>query len=485
MFNLVFTILLVSGIPVNDGKEDAHKFPANFLFGASTSAYQIEGGNEKLYGKGENMWDFSIKKNPFIIANKSNAEISCDSYHKYRNDIELLKYLGVNFYRFSISWSRLLPDGYSNKVNTHAVRYYNDVINLLLMNGIEPMVTLHHKDLPQKLQEIGGWTNPYLAYYYEDYARIVFTYFGDRVKYWITFNEICVGYGGNIEPPFLNQPEHAGYLCRNVILLAHAKAYHLYDQVFRNIQRGQVGYLIEGRWLQSATEQPEDLKAAERARQFFFGLQGNAVFHPDGDFPEVMKRRIAEISKKQGYLRSRLPDLSKEEVTFIQGTYDFLAVNYYSTVLIKDSNTTKDDVGVDKFQNEEWKKSASEWLRVYPDGLRNILRWVKDTFDNPEVFITENGFSDHGELNDTDRVSYLKLHLEALLQAIYEDKIPVKGYSVWSLLDNFEWMAGYTEKFGLFHVNFNDPQRTRTTKLSAKWYKKVIAERTPSVVDYY
>ncbi|KAK9874486.1 hypothetical protein WA026_002834 [Henosepilachna vigintioctopunctata] len=484
-YNLILFLLISSIYHIVGGEKNSTlKFPNNFLFGVSTSAYQIEGGNADIYGKGENWWDYNIKKNSYIITDRSNADIACDSFHKYRNDIELLKFLGVKFYRFSISWSRILPNGHSNKINMQGINYYNDLINSLLRNGIEPMITMYHRDLPQSLQELGGWANPYLAYYFEDYARILFTYFGDRVKYWITFNSWCHGYGDNTDPPFLNQPDIAHYLCQNVLLLAHAKVYHLYDQVFRQRQRGMVGITLEKAWIEPLTNSTEDLEAAERARQFTFGIAANPIFHPDGDYPEIVKKRVLEHSKKQGYLRSRLPELSKEEVEFVQGTYDFLGLNYYTTFLVENNNSSTDDLGINKYQKEDWQKSASSWLKGYPVGLRKILNWIKNSYDNPDVFITENGFSDHGQLNDTERIYYLKKHLEEVLKAIHEDKVSVRGYAVWSLLDNFEWMQGYSEKFGLFHVDFKDPNRPRTTKLSSKWYKKVISAKTPEVVDY-
>lgn len=180
----------------------------------------------------------------------------------------LLKDIGVNFYRFSISWSRILPQGFVHKINTEGVRFYNELIDELLSNGIEPMITLYHFDLPQKLQEIGGWTNPHLVDYFADYAKIAFEKFGDRVKYWITINEACPGYGDENIPPALNLAGVADYMCLRVSLLAHAKAYRLYQNEFKEKQNGSIGITISGHWFEPASDTLEDRQAAERARVF-------------------------------------------------------------------------------------------------------------------------------------------------------------------------------------------------------------------------
>ncbi|XP_063922298.1 myrosinase 1-like [Zophobas morio] len=458
-----------------------NKFPDDFLFGVASSAYQIEGGHDK---RGETVLDHYQRLDPSIISDSSDAKIACDSYHKYHEDINLLEYLGVDFYRFSISWPRILPTGYSNKINPDGIRYYNNLIDGLISKNITPMVTIFHYDLPKPLQDLGGWFNPTTADLFEDYSKILFKNFGDRVKFWITLNANTWGYADPMFPPMLNLSGLGEYLCYKTILLAHAKAYHLYKKEFRDEQKGQVGLTIDGRWYHPATTSTNDIEAAERVREFLIGTLANPIFG-EGDFPKVVKERVAELSHKENFLKSRLPQLSPEEVDFIKGSYDFLGLNSYTTYLIKDDRSKDNwdsfseskDLGAKLYQDPEWPGSLSDWLKVVPWGLRGVLKWVKDKYNNPPVFITENGFSDSGELEDEGRIQYYKLHLEALLEAIHEDGVNVKGYAAWSLLDNFEWMVGYSEKFGLFHVDFSDPARPRTPKSSARWYKSFLTRR--------
>uniref|UniRef100_A0A6P7G4Q6 Myrosinase 1-like isoform X1 n=1 Tax=Diabrotica virgifera virgifera TaxID=50390 RepID=A0A6P7G4Q6_DIAVI len=483
------TILIVSiccSVIVLRTSTAKEEFPKDFLFGIASSAYQIEGGYN-ADGKGESIYDYYTKTKHARFYNNSNGNIACDSYHKWRADVRLLKDLGVQFYRFSISWSRVLPKGYSNKVNPDGLRYYNDLINELKKNGIEPMVTLYHNDLPMPLQEIGGWTNPYTAYYFEDYARYMFSYFGDRVKYWITMEMSSNGYGDDKYPPFINQPGIANYICQHVMLLAHAKAYHLYDAEFRKNQQGKIGVAVDATWYIPATLS-KDVEAAERAREFKIGSIMNPIFHTDGNYPALVKEMVDNRSISEGYLQSRMPTLTFQEADYIQGTYDFAGLNIFTSYRVKHdakgtANTTLEkDANITLHQDTEWEKSGSDWLRVVPIGVRRVLKWVKDKYDDPEIFITENGFPDKGEINDVKRIQYLQKYLKEVSISIQEDGVKLKGYTVWSFLDSFQWTEGYREKFGLYHVNFSDKNRKRTPKLSATWYKKVIKERR--VVDW-
>ncbi|XP_057658553.1 myrosinase 1-like [Diorhabda carinulata] len=463
-----------------------YKFTEDFLFGIASSAYQIEGGY-KENGKGENIYDHYTKTDHKKFYNGSNGNIACDSFRKWRTDVKLLKELGVHFYRFSISWSRILPSGYANNINGDGLRYYNDLINELIEHDIQPMVTMYYNDLPMTLQQLGGWTNPYMAYYFEDYARILFSYFGDRVKLWITMDTSQKGYGDDNYPPYLNQPGIANYLCQHVMLLAHAKAYHLYDDEFRTIQKGKVGIAINSTWYEPGSFSPEDIAAAETAREFKIGSLMNPIFHTDGNYPKIVSERVDNVSKSEGYLQSRMPSLLPQEADYIQGTYDFAGLNIYTTYLVKQGYTGNNitslnkDANVTFYQDPEWTKTNSDWLRVVPEGARKVLKWVKDKYDDPEIFITENGFPDTGEINDVKRIQYLQKYLKAILESIHEDEVNIKGYTVWSFMDSFEWTAGYSEKFGLYSVDFSDPDRKRKPKKSASWYKKVIKERR--VVD--
>lgn len=213
-------------------------FPEDFIFGVGTSAYQTEGAwNED--GKSENIWDQYTHTQRSKIDDQSNGDIACDSYHKYKEDIALAKSLGVDAFKISLSWSRILPKGFAHAVNPKAIRFYNNVIDELVENNIEPIVVLYHWDLPQILQEFGGWTNKELVDVFADYAKVAFEHFGDRVKYWITNNEACTGYGDENHAPSLGASGVSDYLCYYVTALAHAKVYHLYDETFRKHQKGK------------------------------------------------------------------------------------------------------------------------------------------------------------------------------------------------------------------------------------------------------
>ncbi|KAK4882989.1 hypothetical protein RN001_006308 [Aquatica leii] len=462
-------------------------FPNDFKFGVATSSYQIEGG-WNASGKGENIWDHMTHNNPKSIQDKSNGDIACDSYHLWKTDVQLLKNLGVHFYRFSLSWSRLLPNGLNNRINYDGVHYYNNLIDELLKYNIEPVVTLYHWDLPQGIQNIGGWPNIATADYFMDYAKVAFDLFGDRVKTWITFNEpieICVsGYGGGDKAPRIIYPGISDYLCGKTILIAHAKVYHLYNNYYRAKQRGKIGITIDTAWNEPNDNTTLSKEASELSLQMQFGWWAHPIFSKNGDYPNVMKERIANISKLQNFKTSRLPNLINHEINYIKGTADFVGVNHYSTVLTSYQPLPKtipvsfyNDLCVKSEVDPKWKPSAATWVKDVPWGLRKLLNWIKNEYSNPVTYVTENGYPDLGELNDVGRINYLQGYLKELLLAVVVDKCNVAAYTVWSLLDNMEWAEGYKLKFGLYNVNFSDPTRKRTAKSSVEFYKNIIKSR--------
>ncbi|KAJ8963824.1 hypothetical protein NQ314_005355, partial [Rhamnusium bicolor] len=427
-------------------------FPDSFLFGTATASYQIEGGWD-ADGKGENIWDRLTHTQPELIKDGNSGDIACDSYHKYKEDVALLKALGVNHYRFSLSWSRILPTGFIYHVNEAGVNYYRNLIKELKDNDIEPLVTIFHWDTPQPIHEVGGFPSEFIVDYFADYARLVFELFGNDVKYWLTFNEpkqICHdGYGTAAKAPIIASNGIGEYLCTHNLLKAHAKAYHIYDEEFRPTQNGQVSIVIDTPWYEPDSDSPEDIVAAETRIQFAFGWYANPIFN--GDYPEIMKTRIADRSRLEGFGSSRLPEFTPEEIAYINGTYDYLGLNSYASYLVK---------------------------AVTPWGMRKLLKWVKDTYNNPAIIITENGYSDNGTYGDDSiRKNYYQTYLSNIRDAMVYDEVNVFGYTVWSLLDNMEWMMGYTEKFGLHHIDFDSPNRTRTPKPSAEYYKNIIATR--------
>ncbi|KAJ8715708.1 hypothetical protein PYW07_010190 [Mythimna separata] len=468
------------------------RFPDDFIFGAATASYQIEGGWD-ADGKGENIWDHLVHNNPTVVQDLTTGDVAADSYHNYKRDVEMMRELGLDAYRFSISWARILPTGMANEINPAGIAYYNNLINEMLTYNIQPMVTLYHWDLPQKLQELGGFMNPLFSDWFEDYARVVFENFGDRVKMFITFNEpreICFeGLEDLNKAPYLNTSGVGVYLCAKHLVVAHAKAYHLYDKEFRT-QEGQCGITISVNWFGPATDSEEDQVAAELMRQFQWGLYAEPIFSAEGGWPKELSETIAAKSAAQGFSRSRLPEFTEEEKAFVRGSYDFFGVNHYTTVLASATEhkevyavpSMMDDLDVGYFWPEENPASASPWLKLAPNSIYYALTHLKEKYNNPVIYITENGWAtlpDSGLIDD-DRITYYRSSMESMLNAL-DDGVNLKGYMVWSLLDNMEWLEGYVACFGLYRVDYQDPARTRTPRKSAFVYKHIIKNR---FVDY-
>ncbi|KAL0849455.1 hypothetical protein ABMA28_013738 [Loxostege sticticalis] len=483
---LLSCILLCESKTVKEARHDVRKFPDGFQFGAATASYQVEGAWD-ADGKSPNIWDHMTHNDPCSIDDCKNGDIADDSYNQYKRDVEMMRELGLDFYRFSLSWSRILPTSFPDKINEAGVQYYNNLINEMLKYNIQPMVTIYHWDLPQKLQEMGGWTNPHIVDSFSDYARVAFELFGDRVKNWITINEpreICYqGYGTVTKAPKLNIQGVAEYMCAKNVLVAHAKAYHIYDKEFRPTHGGTIGITLSALWYEPETE--NDVELAEVVRQFEWGQYAHPVFSKTGDFPPVMKEKIAAKSAAQGFKRSRLPEFTSEEVEMVRGSSDFFGLNHYTTNLVYKNESLEgyydvpsyyDDIEAKLYQPSHWSAGASVWMKDVPWGFYNLLTKIREDYDNPPVFITENGYSTRGGLDDDDRITYIRGYLNVILDAIEEGSdIPV--YTVWSLMDNFEWMRGYTERFGLYEVDYESPQRTRTPRKSAFVFKEIVRSR--------
>jgi len=462
----------------------SNTFPPGFLIGCASASYQVEGGwNEK--DKGVNIWDHMTHTRPDKVRNKDNGDVACDSYHKYKEDVQLIKYIGFNHYRFSISWSRVLPTGYDNVVSKTGLAYYHRLIDELTNNGIIPMVTLYHWDLPQPLQELGGWANPLMANYFRDYARVMFKEFGTKVKWWITINEpaeIIRGYGESAYAPGLEQHGVADYLVGHTLLRAHAKAFHLYDSTFRPTQQGQVGITLNALFVKALTDNTEDELAATRKMEFDSGIFAHPVFSKEGDYPEVVRERVDYNSKREGRSSSRLPSFTKDEILEIRGSSDFFGLNHYTSRyatsgLEGPDPSLESDAGALSSCDPSWKTGKSPWLKVVPWGFRGILNRIRTEYNNPPIFITENGYSSDNSLQDVDRIEYYHDYLEEMLKALHEDGCNLIGYTAWSILDNFEWLAGYSERFGLVYVDFDNPDRPRKKKQSAEYFKKLVKTR--------
>lgn len=489
IFILGFFVVCITGRS-SDPKEDDEflygRFPDHFLWGYATASYQIEGGwNED--GKGESIWDHYTHRAVSPIIDRSNGDVACDSYHKYDVDVQLLKNMKADYYRFSIAWTRILPLGTMDVINQAGIDYYNNLIDLLLENDIIPMVTMYHWDLPQALQaNFGGWPNEELIEHYANYARLLFGIYGDRVKYWITFNEpynTCeLGYGVAVAAPGILQEATAPYLCAHTIIKSHARAYRIYESEFKATQNGRVGITINTEWMEpSDPENPEHVAAASRAIQFMHGWFTTPVFF--GRYPDSMRQMIDARSEQEGRNTSRLPSFDAYWTEYVKGSWDFLGLNHYTTELTVPAALPGfpgfiGDQQVTKFKDPSWPGSSAGWLKKVPWGLRKLLNYIKDTYGNPEVFITENGWSDDNTvgLNDVGRSDYFKAYINEVLKAINIDGCNVSSYTAWSLMDNFEWANGYTDRFGVHWVNFTDPERQRIPKQSSELLIQIFTD---------
>ncbi|KAJ8955844.1 hypothetical protein NQ318_005389 [Aromia moschata] len=478
-----------------DGDDDdknyvvtSRPFPDGFMFGLATAAHQIEGAwNED--GKGEQIWDTWIHEHPNVVFDGSNGDVAVDSYHKYMDDIACLKEVGVQYYRLSISWARILPNGRNSNVNKPGIDYYLNVLRALKDAGIQAMVTLYHWDLPTALQNDGGWTNPEIVDLFGDYARLCYQLFGEYVQMWNTINEpkqICHGgYGIGAYAPGILSPGVDEYKCSKYVLLAHARAWRIYNDEFRSTQNGKITIVIDSDWYEPGTD--ADKEAAETRMQFIHGLYGHPVYKRD--WPDIVKQRIAMRSQLEGYSESRLPAFTEDEIDYVSGTYDFIALNHYTTYMISASDepaigtpSLDNDAGVTVWQKDTWQTAAIDWFKYVPWGAGKLLRWLKSTYGDIDIMITENGVSDqNGTLTDDHRIRFYTLYMSHMLDAVYEENVRLTGFTAWTIMDNFEWTLGYIGKSGIYYVDMNDPDRKRVPKKSSTWYANVI--KTGCLVD--
>ncbi|XP_051896413.1 lactase-like protein isoform X1 [Pristis pectinata] len=462
-------------------------FPAGFSWGVGSSAYQTEGAWDQD-GKGLSIWDVFTHKKGKVFLNET-GDSSCESYYKFKEDITLMKELKVNHYRFSISWPRVIPTGIkAEQVNDKGINYYNELINTLLESKIQPIVTLYHWDLPQVLQDrYSGWQNSSMIDFFNDYANLCFEKFGDRVKHWITFNNpwsIAVeGYEVGQHAPGLKLKGIGAYRAAHNIIKAHATAWHTYDRLWRSRQKGMVGISITSEWGEPVdiTSQ-KDIEAAERYIQFNLGWFANPIFN--GDYPQVMKDCIGRKSSLEGLSSSRLPAFTPLEKHFIKGTSDFFGLGHFTTRYITHKNyhyskgpSYHTDRDLVELVDPQWPDPGSEWLYAVPWGFRRILNFIKSRYGNPRIYVTENGVSEKWqctELCDKWRIQYMNNYVNEILKAV-KDGVKVKSYTSWSLLDNFEWDEGYSERFGLYYVDFKTKHKRRYPKASVQYYRKMIS----------
>ncbi|TMG85901.1 MAG: beta-glucosidase [Betaproteobacteria bacterium] len=439
------------------------EFSSGFLWGSATSAYQIE-GSPLADGAGPSIWQ-RFCHTPDRVRDGDTGDVACDHYHRYLEDVALMRHLGMKAYRFSISWSRVLPQG-RGPVNPMGLDFYDRLVDALLENSIEPLVTLFHWDLPAALDDLGGWLNPDIAHWFADYATIVFRKLDDRVKIWATLNEPWVvadgGYlHGALAPGHRNRFEAP--IATHQLLRSHGAAL----QAYRVEGKHRIGIVVNLEPKYPASEQTEDRDATARADAYMNRQYLDPIFL--GRYPD----ELAEI------FGDAWPAWPAEDLNLIRQPIDFLGVNYYTR------NVTRFDPGAwplyaSPVRQKRATYTETNW-EVFAQGLTDILVWVRDRYGNPPLYVTENGAAffdpptaEGRRIADPLRVDYMRKHIGATYRAI-EAGVDLRGYFVWSLLDNFEWSLGYSKRFGIVHVDFETQQRT--PKDSALFYAKIIDTR--------
>jgi beta-glucosidase len=437
-------------------------FPKDFIWGSATAAYQIEGAyNED--GKGESIWD-RFSHTPGNVFEGHTGDVACDHYHRYEEDIQLMKELGIKSYRYSISWPRIFPDG-KGKLNEKGLDFYKRLTNLLLESGITPAITLYHWDLPQKLQDIGGWTNRDVTDYFTEFSETIIRSLGDVVPMWFTINEPFIaaflGHLFGIHAPGIKDMRTTLQVGHN-LLLSHGKVLKLYRELN---QKGQMGISLNLSYKYPASDDPADIAATNLS----FGTVGRWFLDPlyKGQYPEDVLRYYENMKVSFSY--------PEEDMKLISQPMDFLAFNYYSSEFVKHD----DEMGFTHIDPEPGKFEETEmnWL-VYPQGLYDLIMYLDREYGKPNIIISENGaaykdeINSNGRIEDVKRTKYLIDHLSHAHRAI-QDGANLKGYYLWSLMDNFEWSFGYSKRFGIIYVDHETQKRI--IKDSGYWYKETIA----------
>lgn len=453
------------------------------MWGTATASYQIEGGVEDG-NREESIWD-RFSATPGKVVNGDTGAVACDHFHKFREDVQLIKQLGTKYYRFSIAWPRIQQWNASMECSTNkaGIQFYNELIDELLENGITPVATLYHWDLPVAIEDkYGGWRGDgVIADLFSAYAKVCFQEFGDRVKWWITLNEpwcsSVLSYEcGEHAPGIAENPGVDVYLASHNLLRAHAKAVKVYRDEFQEFQEGKIGITLNTTWIE-----PKDVndsacvEGAKRGMEFELGWYADPLYF--GDYPESMRLTVGE----------RLPQFTDEEKIELKGSSDFFGLNHYSSRYCEglceeepdEGNVSYwKDIGTIGYEDKDWKRTDMNWA-IVPWGLQKLLEYIQKKY-HPRggIIITENGLATKEEnLEDVEkdsmRISFYRDYICAVHDAITgEFKADVRGYFLWSLMDNFEWAFGYGKRFGLYFVNFSTLERT--AKPAVKWYSSVV-----------
>jgi beta-glucosidase len=461
------------------------KFPDDFIWGLGTAAYQIEGAWDED-GRGPSIWDTfsgagSYEPNEGHEVKSDSGAVTCDHYHRMEEDVRLMASLGLKNYRFSISWPRLLPTGtLAGGINQKGVAFYHRLIDALRAHGITPFVTLFHWDLPQALQTpaLRGWLDRRIVPHFRVFAELCFEQYGDKVRYWTTFNEAwtftVLGYGtGSKAPgrPYIDISTFP-YIAGHHVLLAHAEAVEAFRANSKvRANGGQIGITNNCDWNEPASSSAADIAAAERANEWWLAWFADPIWL--GNYPASMVARLG----------SRLPTFTATEAAKLRGSADFFGLNHYGSQFARENRNNLSNYWSDaesaSFHTADMPRAASVWLYGVPWGLRKLLNWVDRRYHHVPIYVTENGWSTKGGESwaegvvDDGRVLYYANYTGEVQRAIAEDGVNVRGYFAWSLMDNFEWERGFSERFGLVYTDF--VTQARHPKASARWFSATMA----------
>jgi beta-glucosidase len=436
------------------------RFPDGFLWGAATSAYQVE-GSPLADGAGPSIWH-RFAHTPGCVAGGDTGDVACDHYRRYADDVRLMRSLGLTAYRFSISWSRVLPEGIG-RVNRAGLAFYDRLVDALLEARIQPAVTLYHWDLPAALDDRGGWLNPDVADWFAEYARVVYAALDDRVPMWATLNEPWVVSDGGYLYGTL-APGHRNFFeaprATHNLLRAHAAGVEAY----RAEGKHRIGIVVNLEPKYAATERPEDVAATARADAYMNRQYLDPLLR--GQYPEELRDIFGEA----------WPEHAAGDVERLRQPIDWLGINYYTRSVTRDDPSAL-PVRAARVDQPRHAYTETGW-EVYPDGLTDTLKWVTSGYGRIPLYVTENGAAFYdppqpidGAVDDPLRVAYYRTHLRAAHAALAAG-VDLRGYFAWSLLDNLEWSHGFSKRFGIVHVDFATQQRT--PKASARFYADVI-----------
>lgn len=461
---------------------DVDKLPSDFVWGLATAAYQIEGAVAEA-GRGPSIWD-TFSHIPGKVADATTGDDATDSYRRWREDVDLLKSYGVKAYRFSISWSRIIPlGGRDDPVNEEGIKHYRTLIEALVKEGITPFVTLYHWDLPQALHDrYGGWLDRQIVDDFVNYSQVCFDAFGDLVKHWITLNEPWIisvlGYGHGVFAPGRSSDRSRSekgdssvepWIVGHHIILAHAYAANVYR---KSKQDGAIGITLDCIWYLPFDESAEAAEGVVASLATRIGWFADPIYK--GHYPEYLRKSIGD----------RLPEFTLEELAAVKGSSDFFGMNTYTTQIVKPGGNDEFNGKVKTtFTRADGTQLGTQahvpWLQTYAPGFRSLLNYLHKTYNKP-IYVTENGFAVKNEsglsvedaIHDGDRVEYYRAYAQALLDAVCTDGVDVKGYFGWSLLDNFEWAEGYTVRFGVTYVDYATQKRypKDSAKFLTEWF---------------